>query len=417
MNFDLPYEIAIPTRIHFGIDRSLELGRLLADRGLASALVCTDQNLVRAGLLEGIEGSLGQAGIRFTRYDRVRENPDLDAVVELKRAVGDDRFDCVVGVGGGGPIDVAKAAAVALTHEGDIRDYVAYTTGQKRAIGERVLPVFAVPTTAGSGAEVSPVAVIVDREIRTKVGFFSEALFPRIAVVDPRLCASLPPLPTAGAGLDVLAHAFDAFVSRKGTPFTDALATGAMRIVFAMLRRAVWQGDDLEARAAMSTASIMALLSIYFGKGGAVHTIGEPMGTICDLPHGYACGIAIPAMMEYLLPVCRRRFSQMLAVTGEPGDLVQDESARAWQCIHEVRKLIRDLRVPSAAAMVQRPNLEVPDLEVPDLEVPDLEVPDLEILAEASAAHLAVDRVPMPVSREDYRRLYAEIFSEGYLES
>jgi len=405
VNFDLPYEIAIPTRIHFGIDRSLELGRLLADRGLASALVCTDQNLVQAGLLEGIEGSLGQAGIRFTRYDRVRENPDLDAVVELQRTVGDDRFDCVVGVGGGGPIDVAKAAAVAVTHEGDIRDYVAYTTGQKRAIGEKVLPVFAVPTTAGSGAEVSPVAVIVDREIHTKVGFFSEALFPRVAVVDPRLCVSLPPLPTAGAGLDVLAHAFDAFVSRRGTPFTDALATGAMRIVFAMLRRAVWQGDDLEARAAMSTASIMALLSIYFGKGGAVHTIGEPMGTICDLPHGYACGIAIPAMMEYLLPVCRRRFSQMLAVTGEPGepgDLGQDESARAWQCIHEVRKLIRDLRVPSAAAMVRRPNLEAPDLDV---------------LAEASAAHLAVDRVPMPVPREDYRRLYAEIFSEGYLES
>ncbi len=397
MKLDLDFEVAIPTRICFGLDRSRELGPLLARAGLRSALVCTDGNLVRAGILEGIEGSLRESGVRFLRYDGVRENPDLETVLAARDSARGSSVDCVVGVGGGGPIDVAKAASVALTHPGEIRDYVAYSTGQKRPIGEGALPIYALPTTAGSGAEVSPVAVIVDREIRTKVGFFSERLFPRAALVDPRLAVTLPPLQTAGAGLDVLAHAFDALVSRKATPFSDALARGAMDGVFGHLRRAVWQGDDLEARAGMASASIMALLAIYFGKGGAVHTIGEPLGTICELPHGYACGIAIPAMMEYLLPVCRQRFAEMLAFTGRWGDRLQEEGARAWQCLHEVKSLIRDVRVPAVGTLVQEP--------------------DLEALAAASAGHLAVDRVPMPISRGDYGSLYAEIFSPGYLEA
>jgi len=395
MNLTQSYDIAIPTRILFGVNRSRELGALLCQRGYRSALICTDQNLVQAGILEGIEGSLRERVVDFRLYDRVKENPDLETVLDAREFAGKQRFDCLIGVGGGGPIDVAKALSVALTHDGDIRDYVAYTSGQRRPIEDKVLPVFAVPTTAGSGAEVSPVAVIVDREIRTKIGFFSESLFPRAAVVDPALARSLPPGPTAGSGLDVLAHAFDAFVSRTATPFSDGLAKVAMQIVFTYLRTAVWQGDDLEARAAMSSASIMALLAIYFAKGGAVHTIGEPLGTICDLPHGYACGIAIPAMMEFLIPVCRSRFAAMLELSRGRGERAPTEAPGAWQCIHVVRTLIRDVRLPEITTVVEKP--------------------DLQELSAASAEHLAVDRVPMPVSRDEYRRLYERIFSQDYL--
>lgn len=401
MRFEQSFEIIIPTRIHFGLHRSRKLGAILAADGCASALLCTDRNLVEAGIVQRIEESLASGGVRFVVFDRIRENPDLETVIEARQAAGSGGLDCIVGVGGGGPIDVAKAASVALTHDGDIRDYVAYTTGQKRPIEDRkLLPVVAVPTTAGSGAEVSPVAVIVDRDIRTKIGFFSEGLFPRTAVVDPALCATLPPGPTAGAGLDVLAHAFDAFVSRKATAFSDALAKEAIQLVFRHLRTAVWQGDVLEARAAMSSASIMALMAIYFGKGGAVHTIGEPLGTLCELPHGYACGIAIPAMMEYLMPVCRQRFAEMLGLCGgDPGGEagLRETGARAWQCLHEVTTLIHDLRLPALASLAPEPNLEE--------------------LAAASSTHLAVDRVPMPILREDYIRLYSQLFGAAYLES
>jgi alcohol dehydrogenase len=392
-NAEQEFQIAVPTRIVFGAGRTRELGALLAARGYSTALICTDANLTKAGVVQGVEASLREAGLESQVFDRVKENPDLQTVLEAREAARGRKPDCLVGVGGGGPIDVAKALSVALTHPGDIRDYVAYTTGQKKPIDGPLLPVIAVPTTAGSGAEVSPVAVIVDPDIRAKVGFFSERLFPELALVDPALGVSLPPGPTAGAGLDVFAHAFDGFVSRKATLYSDALARGAMQAVFRHLRTAVWQGDDLPARSALATASIMGLLAIYLGQGGAAHTIGEPLGTICGLPHGYACGIALPAMMRYLLPVCRPQLEEILLLCGSV-PVQGEEPAKA--CIRAVKLLIRETGLPAPHTL--RPK------------------PDLEQLAEASAAHLAVGRVPRPIGKRDYLALYGEMFAEGYLE-
>lgn len=393
--FDQDFQIAIPTKIFFGINKSRELGSMLSQRGYRAVMLCTDPNLIKAGVVEGIESALQDLKVSHFVYNQVKENPDIETVLDAKIRAEGKRVDCIIGVGGGGPIDVAKAVSVALTHDGDIRDYIAYATGQKKPIEDKLLPIVALPTTAGSGAEVSPVAVIVDKKIQTKIGFFSERLFPELAVVDPALTATLPPVQTAGAGVDVFAHAFDAFVSRKATAFTNALAKGAMEIVFKYLRTAVWQGDDLEARSAMSVASIMALLAIYLGKGGAVHTIGEPMGTIYDIPHGYACGIAIPAMMKFLLPVCRQRLAEIYSLCGNKKGLHDGEDELSLSCIGEMHRLIQEIGLPKIATVLPKPD-----------------IPDIEKLSAASAAHLAVDRVPMPISQKDYVDLYGEIFDE-----
>ncbi len=391
------FEIGLPTRVRFGLDVSRELGEITRAEGWRAVLVCTDHNLVQAGVLTGIEGALRDAGIRHVLFDAVRENPDLAAVQAVRERAAREKLDAVIGVGGGGPIDVAKAASVALTHGGDLRDYVAYTTGQKRPIaGEKLLPVLAVPTTAGSGAEVSPVAVLVDEAIRVKVGLFSPRLFPRLAVVDPRLAVSLPPMATAGSGLDVLAHAFDGFVSRQGNPWSDAMAKEAMELVFRWLRLAVWQGDNLEARAHMALASLMGLAAIYLGRGGAAHTIGEPLGALYDLPHGYACGLAIPAMMEFLLPVCSEKLVKIHALSGRPAVPGRPEGEVARECIAEVKTLIVETGLPPLAGRIAQP--------------------DLEALSAASFAHLAVDRVPARIGRQDYRRLYERMFAVDYLE-
>jgi len=389
------FQIAVSTRIIFGVGKSRELGALLAQRGYRSVAICTDANLIQAGVLPGIESYLRAAKIGYFVYDRVKENPDLQTVLVAKKRAAGERLDCILGVGGGGPIDVAKALSVALSQEGELRDYVAYTTGQKKPISGRLLPVVAVPTTAGSGAEVSPVAVIVDERIQTKVGFFSEGLFPELAVVDPALTVTLPPGPTAGAGMDVFAHAFDAFVSRKATVYTDALAKEAMEIVFRWLRTAVWQGEDLQARSAMAAASIMALLAIYLGRGGAVHTIGEPLGAIYDLPHGYSCAVAIPAMMKQLLPVCRGQLAEIYGLSGSRQAHDQGGGDPAGACIEELKRLIRETGLPAPRTVL--PN------------------PDIARLSGASAEHLAVDRVPMPLGKAEYLKLYGEIFSAGYL--
>lgn len=393
--FDPEFEIFIPTRIHFGLNKSKELGDILSQYGFRAAMVFTDSNLIKAGVFENIESSLQGAKIKYLMFDRIKENPDIETVLEAKANAEGEGFDCIIGVGGGGPIDVAKAVSVALTHSGDIRDYIAYTTGQKKPIENKVLPIITVPTTSGSGAEVSPVAVIVDRKIETKIGLFSEHLFPRAAVVDPTLTVTLPPLQTAGAGMDIFAHAFDAFISPWATIFTDALAKEAMEAVFKYLRIAIQEGDNLEARSALSIASIMALLSIYFGKGGAVHTIGEPLGTIYNIPHGYTCGYALPAMMNFLIPVMRERFSKIYSLIGDvkcPGGSKGDLPQR---CISEVKKLIRETGLPEISTIVSKP--------------------DIDKLSKASETHLAIDRVPMPISREDYIDIYSKIFSKGYL--
>ncbi len=401
------FEIGLPTRIRFGPGVSRELGELARREGYRTVLVCTDRNLVRAGVLDGIEGTLREAGIRFLLYDEVNENPDLATVAAARERAGGEKLDAVIGVGGGGPIDVAKAASVALTHGGDLRDYVAYTTGQRRPIeGKDLLPVLAVPTTAGSGAEISPVAVIVDETIRVKIGFFSPQLFPRLAVVDPRLAVSLPPPATAGSGLDVLAHAFDGFVSPQANPWSDALAKEALELVFRWLRPVVQQGDDLEARTYMAWASLLGLAAIYLGRGGAAHTIGEPLGTLYGLPHGYACGWAVPAMMEFLLPVCGEKLARIHELSGgrvsgrrssgrRSSGQGTGEAARG--CIAEVKTLIAETGLPPLAERVPQP--------------------DLEALAEASMAHLAVDRIPARISRRDYRRLYEKMFARDYLEN
>lgn len=390
-----PYQLGVPTEVYFGPGRVAELGSILRERNHRNVLVCSDDTVAEAGILDRVEHSLQGSELRYTLFREVHSNPDIGTVLngtrEARKNAGPTGYDCVVGVGGGGPIDAAKAISVALTHEGDIRDYVAYTTGQRKPITDRTLPVVAVPTVSGAGAEISPVAVIVDEEIGVKIGFFSQRLFPVIALVDPTLAVTVPPGTTAGSGMDILAHAFDALVSRHGNLLSDTLAAGAVETVFQYLRRAVRQGDDVAARGALASASMMGLLAIYLGKGGAVHTIGEPLGTIYNLPHGYACAVALPAMMRFLSPVCTRELARIYRLAGN--NLPQDTGLEtmAEGAVKAVETLIRDLALPALSSIVADP--------------------DIGGLADASIRHLAVDRIPVELSRDKYVELYGDIFS------
>ncbi len=389
---EMPFEFGIPTHVHFGVGLTRQLGSLLHAHGHKSVAICTDGAIQKAGILAQVEESLRSANVKYTIYGDVKRNPDITTVVDARRKCGGTEYDCIIGVGGGGPIDVAKALSVALTHDGDIRDYVAYTTGQRRHITDAVLPVMAVPTVAGAGAEVSPVAVIVDEEIQVKVGLFSRGLFPQSAFVDPALATSLPPQATASSGMDVFAHAFDALISRRSNPLSESLAIGAMKRVFTYLPYAVWQGDNLEARGAMASAAIMALMAIYLGQGGAVHTIGEPLGTIYDIPHGYACAIALPAMMRFVAPVCEEPLSCIGQIAKPIATTVQNGGNSSQESVERVIRLMKDVALPT-------PRSAVPN-------------PDIDALATASMNHLAVDRVPMTITKEHYTALYEEIFSE-----
>lgn len=388
------FEIDIKTKIKFGLNSRFEIGKILKNKNYKKVLICTDKNIVKLKYINEIFNYISDEKINYKIYDGVEINPTITTIVDAYNKFKEDSFDCIIGIGGGGPIDVAKGIGIALTHKGNIRDYIADVNGQKKPILDIVLPVIAIPTTAGSGAEVSPVSVIVDEKRKLKIGFFSEYLFPVISLVDPVLYTTLPPKVTAGCGLDVLSHSFDAFVSPYSNSYSDALAIKSIEMVFKNLKTAVFNGKNLESRAEMAIASILGLISIYIGKGGSTHTIGEPLGGLYDIPHGYACGIAIPAMMEFLLPICKDKFITIFKNISNFFDPREENDVLANRCIKEFRKLIIDINIRSP-------------LEV-------LSDPDIGLLSEYSIEHIAVGGIPRDMAKSDFVNIYKKIFDRNY---
>jgi len=388
------FEIDIKTKIKFGLNLRFEIGKILKNKNYKKVLICTDKNIVKLKYINEIFNSISDEKIYYKIYDGVEVNPTITTIVDAYNKFKKDSFNCIIGIGGGGPIDVAKGISIALTHKGNIRDYIAEVNGQKKPILDIVLPVIAIPTTAGSGAEVSPVSVIVDEKRKLKIGFFSEYLFPVISLVDPVLYTTLPPKVTAGCGLDVLSHSFDAFVSPYSNSYSDALAIKSIEMVFNNLKTAVFNGKNLESRAEMAIASILGLISMYIGKGGSTHTIGEPLGGLYNISHGYACGIAIPAVMEFLLPVCRDKFITIFKNISNFFDPRENNSVVAHECIEEFRKLIIDIKVEKPLKVVNNP--------------------DIELLSEYSIKHLAVNRIPGVATKSDFVNLYKKIFNKNY---
>jgi alcohol dehydrogenase class IV len=391
------FDVFIKTKIKFGINLHLEIGNIVKNLKFSNILICTDNNVKDLSFFNQIIDAFRAAKIDYDIFYDIGINPTLKTIADAKERYNEKKYDSIIAVGGGGPIDVAKALSIAFTHEGDINDYIAETSGAKKEIKENVLPVITMPSTAGSGAEVSPVSVLVDEKRKLKIGFFSEYLFPKIAVIDPVLYATLPPKATAECGLDVLAHAFDSYVSPYSNIYSEALSMKAVQLVFKNMQQCIYQGSDLDARGNMALASVIALIAMYIGKGGATHTIGEPLGGLYNIPHGYACGIAIPAMMEYLMPVCEDAFVQIYKNITEYADPRNKKRDMAAACLKEFEQLITDSGLKNLSSYILKPNID--------------------LLSKYSIEHLAVDRIPRAVKEDDYKLLYEKIFGPDYLGS
>ena len=389
------FDIGIKTKVKYGVNLYQQIGKILLNHNFKNVLICTDQNIKKLNFFNEIVDLISKESINSSVFSEIEINPGIDTINKAKNYYKNEKFDCVIGIGGGGPIDVAKAVSIGLTHSGDIRDYIAETTGSKSEITEKVLPIISIPTTAGSGAEVSPVSVIVDERRKLKIGFFSELLFPILAIIDPILYSTLPPKATAECGLDVLSHGFDSFVSRYSHCYSETLSLKAIELVFNNLKKAVFDGQDLNARGAMAVASIFSLISMYVGKGGATHTIGEPLGGLYNVPHGYACGIAIPAMMRFLKSVCEEKYIRIYKTINNIDFSYMKKREASDDLIEDFKFFLLDLNIKRISDYVPKP--------------------DINILCDFSINHLAVDRIPRMISKEDYKTIYDEIFSKEYL--
>jgi len=341
------FEFATATRIIFGTGTLSEVGPLARQMG-SRALVVTGQTVARADpLLDG----LAAAGIQTTTYSVTGEPTIGMARIGTHRA-REAGCDLVIGFGGGSAVDTGKAIAALLTNEGDPLDYLE-VIGQGQPLAHPPLPYVAVPTTAGTGAEVTRNAVLASPDHRVKVSLRSALMLPRLAVVDPELTYTLPPAVTASTGLDALTQVLEPYVSHLANPMTDAICREGMRRAARSLRRAYEQGSDAAARADMSLASLFGGLALANAKLGAAHGFAGPMGGMFHAPHGVICGRLLPHVMAVNVHALHDRMpeSEALRRYDEAAQILTgDPTATADDGVAWVQELCDALDVPGLAS-------------------------------------------------------------------
>ena len=340
-------QFTLPTAVTFGDGCGALAGERARELGGRRALVVTDTGVEEAGLAERVLDALGAAGLVAAVFDGVEPNPriaNVDAARDLALSEG---CDVIVAVGGGSVIDTAKSAALLLTNGGEVAAYD-FTLDEPRPIERPIAPLVALPTTSGTGSEVTFWAVITDPVQHEKLGLGGPLLTPRAALVDPELTHTMPPPVTASTGLDALTHAVEAYTSSAAGPLSDLLALRAIELVAAGLRRAVADGGDRAARRDMSLASLLAGAAFTNADVGAVHCLSEVVGGRFELAHGLICAMYLPAATAFSFTAAPERYAAVAAALGADVAGLPQEDAAA-QAATALRDLARDLGVPRPA--------------------------------------------------------------------
>ncbi|HHY95995.1 MAG TPA: iron-containing alcohol dehydrogenase [Firmicutes bacterium] len=355
-----------PTRVVFGLGGIRSLGQLIKEAGeFTRVVVVTDRALAGSALIEDVMGCLRSENLQCKLFGEVEPNP-ADRIVERGAEVAlNVNADAIVAIGGGSSIDTAKVMSVVATFGGDIRQYEA-----PESIPGPGLPVVAVPTTAGTGSEVTQWAVITDTGTHRKMALGSPYLLPKLAVVDPAVTVSLPPSLTAYTGLDALTHAIEAFTATVAHPMADAFCLEGIRLVAESLLKAVSDGRDMEARSAMALAALFGGYAINFSDVAGAHCLAEALGSRYPVPHGLACAVFLVPVTEYNLPATVHRYARVaraLGVVQEGADMEIAQAGLAW-----LKRLCGNLGLPSLRDLgVKREDLsEIAGLAAHNVSVP-----------------------------------------------
>ena len=297
------------TRLSFGPGVLAEIGTIAQTAGLRKVLIVTDTGLMRTGIPGRVAGMLIRAGIDSNVFDAVEANPSIETVEHALDAYRDRGCQGLVAVGGGSPMDVAKAVAVLASNPGKLLDYVGIGK-----VTHPLPPVIAVPTTTGTGSEVTQFTVITDHAQRRKVVIGSPWVAPSHALLDPELVANLPASLLAATAMDALTHAVESVISTFASPFTDGLALQAIRMIAASLP----EPATLEARASLLYASTMAGMAFSYARTGLVHGMAHPLSAYYDVPHGLANAILLPHVLAYNAPACEPALACVAEALGQP---------------------------------------------------------------------------------------------------
>lgn len=289
-----PFQYQLPTEIVFGEGRIAELGDLIRRCGITRPLIVTDSGLRATGMVDRVVSIVEAAGLPAMVFDEVTSDPLTSTVERVRDIVRDRAIDGTIGIGGGSSLDVAKAAAALTTNPGTPGDYV----GREKLTADP-LPIVAIPTTAGTGSEVTMWSVLTDADSGAKVSIGSVRIMPRVALLDPELTYGLPPALTAATGMDALSHAVESYGSVWNHPIAESLALRAIELIGRHLRTAVDAGTDADARRGMLMASLISEMAANSTRLGLCHALALPVGAIRHVPHGLANAMLLPEVARF----------------------------------------------------------------------------------------------------------------------
>ncbi len=344
-----------PERLLFGWGSVGKTGEEALRYGTKALIVSGKTSSRASGALDAVCASLKSAGIAVTLFCEVESDPSVHTVTVGATLARDSGADIVIALGGGSPLDAAKAISVMATHSGNIVDY------EKTALTRKGIPVIAIPTTAGTGSEVTKFVVITDTDRTVKMLISSPFLIPRVALLDPQLTLSIPPAFTAGPGMDALTHAIEAFQSSLAAPTTDVFALSAIRLIGGNLVKATLNGANVEARTAMLLGQMHAGLAFGNASVALVHAMSRPLGAHFGIPHGQANAILLPWVMEYNRPACPEKFVRIAeALDCDVQGLPLKEASRL--AVTTVREIYADTGLPLTLAELGVPAESLPQL-------------------------------------------------------
>ncbi|RLG34249.1 alcohol dehydrogenase [Methanosarcinales archaeon] len=382
------FTVQLPNRVVFGVGIEEKIGAEAKGLGAKKALVITDAMMEKTGLLEKIEKPLKEV-IEVDILDQIEPEPTLAAAETVAEAARGAKYDLIVGVGGGSVMDMAKVASAAASNpEQGVGDFLG-----ANKIANPSVPKILIPTTAGTGAEATPFALLIVGEKKKAIA--SPYNLADVVLIDPTFTATMPPKVTASTGMDALSHAIEAFLSTGSNPLTDSFALEAIRKIANNLEEAFSHGDNLDARLKMALAALLAGLA--FGNAGVIagHAAAHTFGAKYKIPHGVSAALALPYMMEYnaVKSEAREKLAKVAREMGEDISGMTDEEA-ATKAVACVKNMLEKLDLPTRLV---------------DLDVPKEDLPDLADAMSKEKGYLA--RNPRKIEYEDAVKMFERMWS------
>ena len=339
------FNFKIPQNIQFGMGSLKKLPEILAENHSDNILLVSDRGLEKIGVVKKVQDIIEAAGLKCTSYLDVVPNPTVAVVNEATALYKECGATSIVALGGGSSMDVGKAVGVLVNYGGKITDY----EGLYKVPGP-IVPIIAIPTTAGTGSEVTASAVITDEERNYKMSVISYEMLPKSAVLDPELIMTAPASVAASCGVDALIHAMEAYVSNFASPFTDAMAEKAMELIGANIRRFVANRKDVDAACAMMTGSTFASMAFAWAKLGNVHAMSHPVSAYFHVAHGVANAVLLPTVVEYNALADHGRYEKIYNFIRESKEPAKD--FKPQMLVDEIKKLNADLGIPASLSEV-----------------------------------------------------------------